>query len=461
MALWFVTCLQTSYLDFQRFSQIIPGMLKTGNLSRRFSDYARRIVELNYTVKGEFIDIHPSTWIRLSQLEGGLLPRLKSLTISYEKALFSVGKERSLLMIPALLKSRFISSVTVDMPVVGFGDAHGMGPALSIIADYYRTIKVLSLTGTLSSPYVNYIMNMQMLQTVTLKLGDGTNTSEILDALSSLRDLVDITLDINAAIDRSYIFFHLKKLTVFGTLALVSTSLSNILAPELESISVNLWVDNTDRLHTMETDLSPLGFGRYSALKKIFVDWPTRNAQLSPDLEKGILVRNFMKPIMTLYHIEELVLTSLEPVISFSNINILQIATSWPQLKVLRLEHRNSPSSPQPSLASLNSLVRNCPDLMELSLSFEEGNLQHQIKDTVSCHGLSKLDLQHTNIQSHVPVARYLDGLFPYLAQLDLVGQKDRDLLRALIFDLCHPIRKDQEQREEKFKGYQLEDEVY
>lgn len=136
-------------------------MLKTGNLSRQFPDYARRIFELTYTIKGEFNDIHPSTWVRLAHLDGGLLPRLTSLTILYDESSFGVGAERSILMLPTLMKSRFITSLTIDMPVVGSGYTHEIGPVLSIIADYYQTIKFLSLTGALSSIFISQIGNMQ------------------------------------------------------------------------------------------------------------------------------------------------------------------------------------------------------------------------------------------------------------------------------------------------------------
>ncbi|KAF9459068.1 hypothetical protein BDZ94DRAFT_1312709 [Collybia nuda] len=228
-------------------------------------------------------------------------------------------------MLPSLLKSEFIRSVTINMPVIEFGDVYGMGPALSIIADYVEAIKILSLTGTLGSQFVRYFTDLQALEPVTLKLHDGITTREIFTALASLPNL-PVPLLILTPPSINHTCSPISRPSPYTRLPL---SYQTAYQEPLGSVT--------------EATMAQLGFWLFTTLKRIYVHWPAKIASCNSDIES---VSGFLKPILELDKIEELVLTALEPYIAFSDLDILSMARKWPQLEPLRLEHRVTPRAP-------------------------------------------------------------------------------------------------------------------
>jgi hypothetical protein len=359
-------------------------------------------------------------------------------------------------MLSALLTSRSVDSINIDMPIISSNDVNGLGPALAIVTDYNLDIETLSLNGTLPPDYTNHISTMQTLRSVTLKLSGISATFHVLASLTSLPRLVSLTLDITTTSQtpaQLYKFQSLTEFTLCGTLQVVRTVIGAMTIPHLEFINLSIIPENSDAAgntssgNSQETTMFQLSLWRFFSLKKVHIHWRLWNTSPFRKLGKKN-VTGFTKSLLRLPLIEELVLTSLQPYISFSDRDIAEISAAWPELRLLRLDHQVAPYVPQPPLTSLTDLVANCTRLTELSLTLQDELLPNQKLNTISTHGLVKLDLQHTNIRHHARVVRLVDGLFPNLVDFNHSGQTDRDLVRSMIFELCHPVRHDQVRRE-------------
>lgn len=398
-------------------------------------------------IHGDFGEVHSLSWLRLSTLEGGLLPRLRSFRLSYDGATAS-GVEKSLLLLPAILQSRHLTSVVVDMPTDTLDESHGLGPVLAILSDMNFGITDLSLSGPYFSGYTDHLSNIKTLKSVTLELSSGSPTTEILTSLSCLPSLTELTLDFTnshsaafARLVETHSFLNLVKLTLKGTSPL-ECSLPSITALKLKYITICCipeWAFTGSRTTTS----ARLLLSAYPELQDVIVDWGGHSRGRAGKSS----ITNFTWNTRRLAHIETFVLTSLNPNICVTGAEIIAIAEAWPQLKVLRIEHISKPAH-EPTLASLEYLATGCPYLIEISITVQERFPQKESTEPVSFHRLQRLDLQHTVVAEHVRMARYVDGWFPSLLHFALLSESDCALVHAIIFNACQPVRSDQQKRD-------------
>lgn len=416
----------------------------------RFTEYGRRILDLEIVVTDNFV--HVPMWRWLEDRDHALLPRLRSLKISYRDASL-LGKERSLFVLPTLLRSPFLHSVIIDMPFGGVKDKEGLGPVLHVITDSEISIKSLSLSGALFQDHIPYFAAMQKIQSVSLQLSDTSAALDVLTALTSVPHLKELSLDVSAFVTLPMTelkFPCLKELTLRGILQVVIKILAYTTIECLEGITIHTTRDEGPvplfRLESQPPAMFQLGLSRFHTIRKVHVDWGGGIWVFARGMRNAT---SFVKPLLRLLHVEELVLTSLEPFIGFSDKDIVDLATAWgPQLTILRLEYKAQPTGSRPSFLCIDHLAKTCPRLTELSLTLKEGSLTYQTPDHVSDHALASLHLQHTDIMHHARVARYIDGLFPRLVRFDSAAPVDGQLVATVIFDACRPVRKDQEKRE-------------
>lgn len=434
--------------DYHGFDQIIAGELNLGDFHPRFHSYAKRIRHVDYDVTTDFSDVDPSTWLRLSHLKGALLPNLSSFKLSYTNP-STIGKERSLLLLPALVRQASITSFTFNTKsVVGYNARHEMGPIWTLLSDYKHEIETLVASGTFINRYTNIIATMQTLRSISLELALDSVLPDTLTALASLPRLSALSLVFSGVTPDParmslHSFHYLVNIRLRGKITFISRTLASMKANRLEHIDAQVVSGAGDG--TQESVFPSLQLSRFPTIRRVFVDLIGCN----PPLRRGERDNKvgFVAPMLGNLHVEELVVTSLDPSMCFSDYEIADLATAWPLLKILRLEHTSSPAT-QPTFASLDHLARRCSHLTELSITVQEGEFQHNSNVRRKFMSiLQELNLQHTRIKRHARAARYIDELFPFLENFVMSEQQACETMRDTIFEACQLVRKTERMR--------------
>lgn len=405
--------------------------------------YAERILDLTYTIRNDFSEIHTSSWIRLSALNGGLLPSLKSFRLSYDQTTDSLI-EKSLLLLPTILQSRTLISIAVDIPAATASQTHALGPVLAIISDFNLGISDLMLSGPCLNGYADRLSGIRMLKSVTLKLSFGELTTEVLTSLSNLPNLSELTLCFTDPFPISFFmgthrFPNLIKLSLTQA-SIWGRRIPMISAPQLKRFVLRYMLNST---HLRAVIQAQLLLGAQPELREVDINWGADPIHRLHQTR----VENFTENVRRFVHIETFILTSLDPDICITGEEITAIAAAWPHLNVLRIEHVIKPAS-EPTLASLHYLVKRCHHIVEISITVREEFSPTKVEEPVSFHCLRKLDLQHTVVTDHARMARWVDGLFPNLLHFSLLSESDCASVRAIIFNACQPVRRDQQRRE-------------
>ncbi|KAF9456989.1 hypothetical protein BDZ94DRAFT_1274293 [Collybia nuda] len=438
---------------------IIGGKLEYVELSSRFHSYAKRIRSLDYDMTTNFANVDVSTWIRLAQLEGALLPNLKSLKISctiVHGATSAVERDKALLLLPVVARPSPINSFTFQMlSVTSHNTRYEVGPFLSILSDYKLSIETLVLSGTFTPQYTKTIAMMKSLRSVSLQLALDSTLPAVLAALASLPRLHTVELDFTGLTPSpaeigTHSFQSLLKVALSGSISFISRTLSSIICPGMECVHARLIIMNahgaTDVPPAQESVLPYLQLSRFPTLKYIVLDLSGCASPSSDGQRENRL--NLVASILGNRGVEEFTVTSLGPHMCLSDHEINEIATAWPSLRVLKFEHTWAPFE-QPSFTSLDHLAKRCPQLTEVSMTLREGDIQDlNHSDTPSPgKGVWKLSLQHTMVKRYAVVGRYIDELFPFLNKFTMNETQGCGYLQDVIFQACQVVRKSEQRR--------------
>lgn len=372
-----------------------------------------------------------------------------------------VERDKSLLLLPALARPSSITSFTFQMPsATSYNTRFEVGPFLSILSDYKLDIETLVASGTFITRYTKILAIMQSLRSVCLQLSLDSAIPDVLTALSSLPRLTTLNLEFLGSAPSpvemgSHSFHDLLKIVLKGGISFISRTLASITGPCMEHVDVQVMLVNVpgtaDIPPAQESVLPYLQLSRFPTLKQIILDL---GGCASPSYSGGRENRlNFVAPIIGNHRVEGLVVTSLDPAMCFSDYEVAELATAWPLLKTLRLEHMAPPAA-QPSFASLDHLAKRCPSLTELSMTLWEGEFQSHGHDFLlePVHKLRELNLQHTTIQRYARAGGYIDELFPFLNQFHMLEQAACTYMRDVIFEACQIVRKSDRRR--RGEGY-------
>jgi hypothetical protein len=405
-----------------------------------FRSYACRIIHLKYENLSDLAQIDTSTYLRLLQSKISLLPNLTSLKISHHGA----HNDQALLLLPSLLRSQFLESITHHM---SHNFSWELGQVLSMMLGFKMNIKTIQLSGVLPAAFGSSFAGLHNLTSVSLALSYESWTPVLFNSLLTL-DLVELSLEM---VDAEVSFLEqfpmgkasptIKKLSLIGTISAMYRVLK-VIAPQdvLDSLSLTRFAGrsrepepNMDHIH------EAVGF--FPSVRALSIDYANSvggNSQRSHTaLGNGRL--------RSLSYLQFLILKSLPSSFSFSDDDIFSITSTWPFLKILRLEHSSSPSTPWPTFDSLYHLVVKNPQLISLSITVKLSDYAHNTR--VSSHNLRALDLLHTAIDRPLIAGRYLDRLFPNLDTLAIRNTSLSEQIRGIIFDVCKPVRKDQQER--------------
>ncbi|KAF9456988.1 hypothetical protein BDZ94DRAFT_1326583 [Collybia nuda] len=404
------------------------------DLSPRFHSYAKHIRNINYDVSGDFNQVDTSTWMRLARLDSALLPNLKSFKLSYLNP-STLGRERSLLLLPALIRRGPVVSFSFKTTsVVSYRARYEVGPILTLLSDYNLGIEVLEAAGTFTARYSQVLRTVQTLQSVSLELSLDSPLPDILTTLSSLPNLRKLGLvffGITPDPDhlKSYLFPKLVGIVLRGRITFISRTLASVNVIGLECVDVQVMPGAGDGVQ--DSVSSSLQLSRFPALRKISVDLV--GCDPSHRYEDRDNKLSFVAPMLGNQRVEELVITSLESTMCLSDYEVIQLATAWPLLRILRLEH-TSPPVMQPSFASLATLAARCPRMTQLSISLREDHLRDVTRKWKLRPIMGALNLQHTKITQYVRAARYISGLFPLLHNFDMSEQRAGETMHNIMF---------------------------
>ncbi len=121
----------------------------------------------------------------------------------------------------------------------------------------------------------------------------------------------------------------------------------------------------------------------------------------------------------------------------------LRLATSWPEIRSLRI---SSLLGTSPTYGILAVLAKHCPLLTDLSIPITFPKKDEPLRDdSVFSHRLRTFSAFPAPVDWNASIAHYLDRMFPFLVSIR--GGKGWDQVGSVILKACQPARRDQLQR--------------
>lgn len=312
-------------------------------------------------------------------------------------------------------------------------------------------LQQLTLSGTLHPEYVSSLSSLVQLQSVSLWLSAESWTFEVIEALSGL-PLANLHIDFESAnsVPKQGLvrnpFPVLTTLSLTGEKPLILYILDAITGDYLESVVIYEIGVQFRNANAKDQCRFYENFGRFTSLCKIRHCIP--ECTFKEIHRQTITPVSIIQPLLGLKHLNVLELQFPQPWYKISDRDISDLAFACPLLQKLCIYPVAAPLSTSnilPTSTSLTSLAKSCPNLIEIDTSINMGTLSPYLPP-ISSHGLQKLVLHGTSVNSPLLTARLLDRLFPNLNTLflsfDHLGE-----IGKLLFELCQPVRKDEQWR--------------
>lgn len=406
-----------------------------------FNTYARRV---KHYIADSFHAVEPSTCAQLSQLDEGLLPSLVSIVIT-----FRGDPSPHLGLMPYYLRSNMISSFRCELTDRIHGRSLGSCVSAFLKSSSSQKLHCLALRGALSQAYSPSLSAFHSLRSVTLWLSSESWTYDVIHALSSLPQLVDVhfTFDLSDSIPKVALahtaFSTLTSLSLAGKIPWIYYILDSITGVRLESITINHYscvYNHTNALDHARLYRSLSRFTLLRSFKQLIENWAKDTFQ--PCVDSASIVQSFLG----FAYLEHLQVSILQQWFQITDADISALAAACPSLKVLRLIIIPSPFTPlpplQPTPFALCAIAKECPHLTDLSITLVSMDMQTLLSLPVpkKPSPLQNLDLQNTMIQNPQVISRFLDSLFPVLKSVTAWGSKIIQI-SDIIFGICQPVR--------------------
>jgi hypothetical protein len=397
----------------------------------------------------------PETYCLL-QLEDGLCPSLRSLKLSYYGTDSEPSPLDPLLLLPDILRSRFLHSVIHD---IYHGVFAGPVPKFQVMMDHVDKglLRNLKLSGYPPNDH-SYLSSFRNLQSFTLNHGQ-CNIIEILNSLAPLQTLKHLSLALSGS-STSFssteqnlprdICPVLVELSISGNHDWMHHFLDSLAGGQIKTIAIittgtnypGNFVDIYQRL------------ARLSSLQKIshtwgYDMWSTFSSYEDSDLDNIMPIREeiipIIYPISRLMHLENLQFYTWIP---FTDNDISALATAFPTLKELCIS--SSSIHRRPTFNSLCSLASACPNLTRLTITVDVKTIPSNV--IPSFHHLKHLHVEVESWDVHRPsfaaFAVFFDTLFPYLRCFTFksccyMGEE----VYEMITTICQPAREAEKER--------------
>ncbi|KAI0935812.1 hypothetical protein AcV5_004131 [Taiwanofungus camphoratus] len=413
--------LKTSLVKVQnrgRDVYVICGPISSDEWTR-FQYYARRVRVLRYSYYGT---IGPSIFLQLICHSGG--PLLPSLVALYWEQHGPLGTElwaflsQSLRRVHINYPCDYLSGYTTDLPTINDCTIGSFLNALSLKSPHLHELK---LTNVFHPPSLQAITGLTKVQ--RLHILKSNSASLVLRPCSQMENLVTLVIDLRFVRSGFIItlsgFPALRSLDVSGepsTIARLCTATSS--SAYLQSVKLDLFGNASEQIPHCYDTFNALKSRFASSLRSISV--LCRPLSWKDDTHCQHRLLDFTRHLIELCELQEAVISVNFKSVILTNDDIYDMAISWPKLRKLTLLYSRNADVllNMPSIHSLTSFARHCPQMQELTLGYV---LLRRIGPLSACpilsHGLRKLYIEDYVENSNDPLrpAQFLDRMFPNL----------------------------------------------
>ncbi|KAF8222804.1 hypothetical protein L208DRAFT_575126 [Tricholoma matsutake] len=427
--------------------KLIPGMQEVhGQVALRgdldasdmkdFYSYARRVRHCTISV---FPLIEPTTCVQLSRLEHGVFPFLTSLRLPNGLELLDHADQLPLFL-PLILRSHSLSSVTCLFICCNDpDDGDPLGGSLLTLAQNVniQALHHMELRGTLQREHISALSHFSHLHSLSLRWL-GKSCYEVIDVLSRLQQLVELQLGFAADVPEQCMaqmsnnpFPAITKLWLRGDILPMIYILDGIAGNYLESVRIEENNCITTYRAAEKHRRIYQTFARFPSLRSIdytlpgCLSWPAVNLASEP-----VIPASVVRPLLELRYLDSLSLEFLQPWFQVTDEEISDLAVACPSLKSLALHPKQVLGKVDvewPTFTSLLRIATSCSNLTALTMSLDARSLpsHSELPSTVSkSHGLQRLNLAASHIDSPLLLARILRQLFPLLESVKPDSEK-------------------------------------
>ena len=421
----------------------------------RFQYYSRK-VKVFRVIDTDDPHIHPSTYLRMAQLQSSsesLFPSLRHLDYTLDDRSTSEASHIFLFLSP-LLESLGLFHIG--------GFENTISAFLDTLSSQAQMVSRIALRfGQMSVDiFKTSIIHFEQLR--SLELFDAVFMSDFVlwEVLGTLPSLEDLTLTINPDCHPAHdseksngqtrsgvtkYFYALENLLVVGSFFLIQHLLSYIDSPCLKSIKVF----PTNDSHTAPeredffTPSMKIVASKWSRSLKTLVIGPW-----SSDIAHHNIISKCLILLRVLHEMQTFNLMGwrMENVENMDG-DVRRLVMSWPKLRSLRLPLNQT----HISLLTLRIIAENCPELRHLQIRLNTStippfdaskSLRHKLEVLTVGRAHPPDSVTQTMQEYQIQVTQYLDFIFPYLKPIE-VQPKDEiwSSIRNLV-KLCQDARR-------------------
>ncbi|KAK0232749.1 hypothetical protein IW262DRAFT_1451222 [Armillaria fumosa] len=409
----------------------------------RFERYSRRVRAI--TLDAQLRTLHSSTiFLRLAERQEPLFPNLQKLSVD-----MSFAADTSILLFlasPRLddIKIAFLSNaetVMASTSVRTVGWKVPMLHSLTITSIRQRASTPRPL-GTVC-PFTNF-SGLRRLR--KLKIESHSADVHFLVQLSSLPDLSHLQIAISQSqptdswkVDDG--FRSLVSLHITTPVSLMSRVLRLIRSGSLTSlVHIDDHSQSYGEIGQFMQDFHTEVVSRFPSLLNLSINYRKCNGQLTQQSQESTLA--IFEPLCGLRKLQEF---TYNPMLTLeTGVVDLLLAPAWPEIRVFNIPVVQGPC---PTYEVLCTLAKCCPLLSELSvpIAFPSDDSPLRVDHDPFSHKLCFFSSPNTSVSRFASVARYLDGIFPFLISIN--GGKGWDQVESIVLEACQPVRRDQTTR--------------
>lgn len=423
----------------------IPPDAISGETWARFDRYSNRIRSIT-------LDAHsrashsPTVFLRLAEKKEPLLPKLKTLSVDMA---FAADPSVLLFLSSPLLdevKITFPSDPEADMAPMSIWTVGWKAPGLRslTLARHYWTGRGDDMPPPVY-PFGSF-SNLRQLRRLNIET-HSVNLSFLVQ-LSSFPHLAELQV-IVAQPGKSQKCLaqialpSLKSLHVTARASLMPSILRLIRQGSLTSLTYRNssdkdFFDLADSVQAFHAEIA----SRFPSLASLSLRYCPYYDYAPEDSEEH---RESLRAVMDpLYDLSELQKMFYYGVLCMDNDAVeLRLATSWPEIRSLRISYLLGTS---PTYGILAFLAKHCPLLTDLSIPITFPKKDEPLRDDgVFSHRLRTFFAFPAPVDWNASIAYYLDRMFPFL--VSIVGGEGWDQVESIILKACQPARRDQLQR--------------
>ncbi|PBK61958.1 hypothetical protein ARMSODRAFT_1025293 [Armillaria solidipes] len=419
---------------------ILPDIISDDTWAR-FERYSCRVHSI--TLDAQLRAAHSSTiFLRLSGRQEPLFPNLQKLTVD-----MSFAADTSILL---FLASPRLETVNIAFP----SNAEAAMASTSVWTVGWKLPMLQSFTissirhagghrprplGTIC-PFTNF-SGLRKLR--RLKIESHSADVDFLVQLSSLPDLSHLQIVISQSLPTDSWkvddgFRSLVSLYITTPVSLMPRVLRLIRSGSLTSlVHIDDHSQSYNEIGHFMQDFHTEIVSRFPSLLNLSINYRKCNGQLTQQSRDSTLA--VFEPLCGLCKLREFTYNPM-PTLETGIVELL-LAPAWPEIRVFNIPLVQGPC---PTYGVLCTLAKCCPHLSELSMPIAFPSDDAPLGDDHGpfSHKLRILSSPNTSVSRFASVARYLDGMFPFL--ISISGGQGWDQVESIVLEACQPVRRDQ-----------------